>query len=34
MRDDPTVVALVKRAAGDDPAAWNEIVERYAPGSS
>ena len=31
MRDDPTVVALVKRAAGDDPAAWNEIVERYAP---
>ena len=31
MRDDPTVVALVKRAAGSDPAAWNEIVERYAP---
>jgi RNA polymerase sigma factor (sigma-70 family) len=31
MRDDPTVVALVTRAAGDDPAAWNEIVERYAP---
>ena len=31
MRDDPTVVALVKRAAGDDPAAWNEIVERYSP---
>jgi RNA polymerase sigma factor (sigma-70 family) len=31
VRDDPTVVALVKRAAGDDPAAWNEIVERYAP---
>jgi RNA polymerase sigma factor (sigma-70 family) len=31
VRDDPTVVALVKRATGDDPAAWNEIVERYAP---
>jgi RNA polymerase sigma factor (sigma-70 family) len=31
MRDDPTVVALVSRAAGGDPAAWNEIVERYAP---
>jgi DNA-directed RNA polymerase specialized sigma24 family protein len=31
VREDPTVVALVKRAAGDDPAAWNEIVERYAP---
>ena len=31
MRDDPTVVALVNRAAGGDPAAWNEIVERYAP---
>jgi RNA polymerase sigma factor (sigma-70 family) len=31
VRDDPTVVALVSRAAGDDPAAWNEIVERYAP---
>ena len=31
MRDDPTVVALVNRAAGSDPAAWNEIVERYAP---
>jgi RNA polymerase sigma factor (sigma-70 family) len=31
MRDDPTVVALVTRAAGGDPAAWNEIVERYAP---
>ena len=31
MRDDPTVVALVMRAAGDDPAAWNEIVERYSP---
>ena len=31
MRDDPTVIALVTRAAGSDPAAWNEIVERYAP---
>jgi RNA polymerase sigma factor (sigma-70 family) len=31
VRDDPTVVALVKRAAGGDQAAWNEIVERYAP---
>ena len=31
MRDDPTVVALVTRAAGGDQAAWNEIVERYAP---
>jgi RNA polymerase sigma factor (sigma-70 family) len=31
VRDDPTVVALVKRAAGGDPAAWSEIVERYAP---
>jgi len=31
MRDDPTVVALVVRAAGSDSSAWNEIVERYAP---
>jgi RNA polymerase sigma factor (sigma-70 family) len=31
MRDDPSVVALVTRAAGSDPGAWNEIVERYAP---
>jgi RNA polymerase sigma factor (sigma-70 family) len=31
MRDDPSVVALVSRAAGSDPGAWNEIVERYAP---
>ena len=31
MRDDPTVVALVNRATRGDPAAWNEIVERYAP---
>jgi RNA polymerase sigma factor (sigma-70 family) len=31
MRDDPSVVALVTRAAGDDPGAWNELVDRYAP---
>ena len=31
MRDDPAVVALVTRAAGSDPSAWAEIVERYAP---
>jgi RNA polymerase sigma factor (sigma-70 family) len=31
VRDDPTVVALVTRAAGSDPTAWNEIVERYVP---
>jgi RNA polymerase sigma factor (sigma-70 family) len=31
MRDDPTVVSLVTRAAGGDQAAWDEIVERYAP---
>jgi RNA polymerase sigma factor (sigma-70 family) len=31
VRDDPTVVALVNRATRGDPAAWNEIVERYAP---
>ena len=31
MRDDPSVVALVARAAGDDPGAWNELVDRYAP---
>ena len=31
MRDDPTVIALVTRAAGGDPAAWDEIVERYGP---
>ena len=30
-RDDPSVVALVTRAAGSDPGAWDEIVERYAP---
>ncbi|MGN6794324.1 MAG: RNA polymerase sigma factor [Streptosporangiaceae bacterium] len=31
MRDDPVVVALVARAAEGDQAAWNDIVERYAP---
>jgi RNA polymerase sigma factor (sigma-70 family) len=31
MRDDPTVVSLVGRAANGDQAAWDEIVERYAP---
>jgi len=31
MRDDPSVVTLVARAAGDDPGAWNELVDRYAP---
>ena len=31
MRDDPTVVSLVTRAANGDQAAWDEIVERYAP---
>ena len=29
MRDDPTVTALVYRAAAGDQGAWNEIVERY-----
>lgn len=31
MRDDPSVVALVTRARAGDKAAWDEIVERYAP---
>jgi RNA polymerase sigma factor (sigma-70 family) len=31
VRDDPTVVALVERARDGDQAAWDEIVERYAP---
>ena len=30
-RDDQPVVALVAHAVEGDPAAWNEIVERYAP---
>jgi RNA polymerase sigma factor (sigma-70 family) len=31
VRDDSTVIALVTRAAGSDPTAWEEIVERYGP---
>jgi RNA polymerase sigma factor (sigma-70 family) len=31
MRDDPSVIALVARAANSDQDAWNEIIERYAP---
>lgn len=31
VRDDPTVVALVTRAAASDQGAWDEIVDRYAP---
>jgi RNA polymerase sigma factor (sigma-70 family) len=31
VRDDPTVVALVDRAGRGDQAAWDQIVERYAP---
>jgi RNA polymerase sigma factor (sigma-70 family) len=31
MRDDPSVVDLVTRAADGDRSAWDEIVERYAP---
>jgi RNA polymerase sigma factor (sigma-70 family) len=31
MRNDPVVVSLVTRAAGDDQEAWNELVERYVP---
>ncbi len=31
MRDDPSVIALVARAANSDQDAWNEITERYAP---
>jgi RNA polymerase sigma factor (sigma-70 family) len=31
MRDDPTVVTLVERAGRGDQAAWDQIVERYAP---
>jgi RNA polymerase sigma factor (sigma-70 family) len=31
MRDDPSVILLVGRAAGGDQEAWNELIERYAP---
>jgi RNA polymerase sigma factor (sigma-70 family) len=30
VRDDPSVVALVARAAGSDEDAWQELVDRYA----
>ena len=31
MRDDPIVIELVRRAAAGQQAAWDELVERYAP---
>ena len=31
MRDDPSVIALVRRVCGGDQEAWNEIIERYSP---
>jgi RNA polymerase sigma factor (sigma-70 family) len=31
MRDDPVIVELVRRARTGDQAAWDEIVERFAP---
>lgn len=31
VRDDPTVLDLVERARAGDKAAWDQIVERYAP---
>ena len=31
MRDDPIVIALVARAMDGEQAAWDEIVERFAP---
>ncbi len=31
VRDDPAVIALVARARDGDQAAWDEIVERFAP---
>jgi len=31
VRDDPTVIELVERARDGDQAAWDAIVERYAP---
>jgi RNA polymerase sigma factor (sigma-70 family) len=31
VRDDPPVTRLVTHAVEGDPAAWDEIVERYAP---
>src|SRR5258708_1870269 len=31
MRDDPAVIALVRRANSGDRTAWDRLVERYAP---
>jgi len=31
VRDDPTVVSLVARVTDGDQAAWDELIERYAP---
>ena len=31
MRDDPAVIALVVRASDGDQAAWNELIDRFAP---
>jgi RNA polymerase sigma factor (sigma-70 family) len=31
VRDDPAVIALVRRASAGDRAAWYDIVERYSP---
>lgn len=31
MRNDPTVIDLVQRASAGDQAAWDQLVERYAP---
>jgi RNA polymerase sigma factor (sigma-70 family) len=31
VRDDPSVIALVRSANEGDPTAWGELVERYAP---
>jgi len=31
MRDDPTIIDLVTRARDGDKAAWDELVERFAP---
>jgi DNA-directed RNA polymerase specialized sigma subunit, sigma24 homolog len=31
MRDDPSVITLVTRAAEGDQQAWDELIERYAP---
>ncbi len=31
MRDDPSVIALVRRVSDGDKEAWSEIAERYSP---